>query len=385
MGIVGASTLGDLLLQSKLITEEQLLEALAMQKRERLKLGAVLLNMNFISEESLTMVLSKQYGVPSVNVAATAIDKSSIKLVPYETAKRYLIIPLSYSNGELKLAVADPSNAFAVDHIRFLTGMKLRLYVASESAILKAIESNYTLKDKTDEMKRQQPARSASDKNTASRSKAPAAQEEENSSFTQEQSFIQEMNYVTDEKRKDEFDFTGERAFAEEDLSKVIGSALEEITVIEEEDDSLVKVDVDAPIIKLVNNIMFNAMKSRASDIHIEPAEEMLRVRYRVDGVLYPGLRLPIKIKNAIISRIKIMSHLDISERRLPQDGRIKLKFGKKKEVDFRVSTLPTLYGEKVVLRILDKSSLQLDLTKLGFDQKPLEDFLEAISKPSCR
>jgi type IV pilus assembly protein PilB len=190
------------------------------------------------------------------------------------------------------------------------------------------------------------------------------------------------MNYVTEEKRKDEFDFTGEKAFIEEDLSKVIGSALEEITVIEEEDDSLVKVDVDAPIIKLVNNIMFNAMKSRASDIHIEPAEEMLRVRYRVDGVLYPGLRLPIKIKNAIISRVKIMSHLDISERRLPQDGRIKLKFGKKKEVDFRVSTLPTLHGEKVVLRILDKSSLQLDLTKLGFDQKPLEDFLEAISKP---
>jgi type IV pilus assembly protein PilB len=381
MGIVGASSLGDLLLQSKLVTEEQLLEALAIHKREREKLSSVLLKLKFVSEESLTMVLSKQYGVPPVNVAATAIDKSATRLIPYETAKRYQIIPLSYSNGELKIAIADPSNNFAVDHIRFLTSMKLRMYVAAESAIMEAIENNYSLKDKTDMMRRPPVMRPSSDRAARSAHQAPAATEEKSGTI-EEQSFIHEMNYVTDDNKSAETEFGEEKGFIEEDLSQVIGSALEEITVIEEEEDVLGKIDVDAPIIKLVNNILFNAMKSRASDIHIEPSEDMLRVRYRVDGVLHAGLRLPTKIKNAIISRVKIMAHLDISERRLPQDGRIKLKFGKKKEVDFRVSTLPTLFGEKVVLRILDKSSLQLDLSKLGFDQKPLEDFLDALEKP---
>jgi type IV pilus assembly protein PilB len=380
MGIVGASTLGDLLLQSKLITEEQLLEALTAQKRDRQKLSTVLLNLKFISEENLTLVLSKQFGVPPVNIAATAIDKSSIKLVPYETAKRYLIIPLSYGGGELKLAVADPSNNFAIDHIRFLTGMKVRLYVASEAAIMTAIESNYPEKDKADAVRRQPAARPVAGRPTTT--STGFGENEEKNNGSDDQTFIQEMNYVVDDTKNQDFDFAEEKGFIEEDLSKVIGSALEEITVIEEEEDILGRVDVDAPIIKLVNNMMFNALKSRASDIHIEPSEEVLRVRYRVDGVLHPGLRLPTKIKNAIISRVKIMAHLDISERRLPQDGRIKLKFGKKKEVDFRVSTLPTLWGEKVVLRILDKSSLQLDLTKLGFDQKPLDDFLEAVEKP---
>jgi type IV pilus assembly protein PilB len=383
MGIVGASTLGDLLLQSKLITEEQLLEALAIHKREREKLSSVLLKLQFVSEESLTMVLSKQYGVPPVNVAATAIDKSAIKLIPYETAKRYMIIPLSYGNGELKIAIADPSNNFAIDHIRFLTSMKIRLYVAAESAIINAIEKNYSLKDKTEMMRRPPLTRSLSEQNSSPAETRPKPSvEEEKSSNVEERAFIQEMNYVTDEDKASEPDIAEEKGFIEEDLSKVIGSALDEITVIEDEEDTLGKVDVDAPIIKLVNNIMYNAMKSRASDIHIEPSEEMLRVRYRVDGVLHAGLRLPTKIKNAIISRVKIMAHLDISERRLPQDGRIKLKFGKNKEVDFRVSTLPTLYGEKVVLRILDKSSLQLDLSKLGFDQNPLDDFLVALEKP---
>jgi len=382
MGIVGASSLGDLLLQSKLISEEQLLEALAIQKRERQKLSSVLLKLNFISEESLTMILSKQYGVPPVNLAATTIDKTALRIVPYDTAKRCQLIPLSYGGGELKIAIADPSNNFAIDHIKFLTGMKLRLYVASESAVMNAIEANYTTKDKSDNMKRTPAARQASGQiqtqGPAQGQSKPLVEEKTN----EERAFIQEMNYVTEERSDEGKDLREEKAFVEEDLSKVIGSALEEITVIEEEEDTMGKIDVDAPIIKLVNNILFNSLKSRASDIHIEPAEEMLRVRYRVDGVLHSGLRLPTKIKNAIISRVKIMAHLDISERRLPQDGRIKLKFGQKKEVDFRVSTLPTLYGEKVVLRILDKSSLQLDLTKLGFDRKPLEDFNDAIEKP---
>jgi type IV pilus assembly protein PilB len=386
MGIVGASSLGDLLLQSKIISEEQLLEALTVQKRERQKLSTVLLKLKFISEESLTMILSKQYGVPPVNLAATSIDKTALRIVPYDTAKRCQLIPLSYSAGELKLAVADPSNNFAIDHIKFLTGMKLRLYVASESAVMNAIDAHYPSKERAEGMTRTASMRQAP--GTAQTQVAQArdlnegqADVEAKSSFTEDSAFIHEMNYVTDESAVEDKDIS-DKTFIEEDLSKVIGSALDEITVIEDEEDSPGRIDVDAPIIKLVNNILFNALKSRASDIHIEPSEEMLRVRYRVDGVLHSGLRLPTKIKNAITSRVKIMAHLDISERRLPQDGRIKLKFGKKKEVDFRVSTLPTLYGEKVVLRILDKTSLQLDLTKLGFERKPLEDFNDAIEKP---
>jgi|WetSurMetagenome_2_1015567.scaffolds.fasta_scaffold00076_25 type IV pilus assembly protein PilB len=382
MGIVGASSLGELLLQAKLITEEQLLEALAIHKRERVKLSSVLLSLSYISEESLTMVLSKQYGVPPVNIVATNIDKAATRLIPYETAKRYQIMPLSYSNGELKIAIADPSNNFAIDHIRFLTSMKLHLYVAAESAIMTAIENSYSLKDKTDMMRRPPAARPAAPRPAAAEIAVSPPVETEKGDIAEENTFIHELNYLSDTDKPSEMDFVEEKGFVEEDLSKVIGSALDEITVIEEEEESLGKIDVDAPIIKLVNNIMFNAMKSRASDIHIEPSEDMLRIRYRVDGVLHSGLRLPVKIKNAITSRVKIMAHLDISERRLPQDGRIKLKFGKKKEVDFRVSTLPTLFGEKVVLRILDKSSLQLDMTKLGFDQKPLQEFLDALEKP---
>ncbi len=386
MGIVGASSLGDLLLQSKLISEEQLLEALTVQKRERQKLSTVLLKLKFISEESLTMILSKQYGVPPVNLAATNIDKTTLRIVPYDTAKRCQLIPLSYSSGELRVAIADPSNNMAIDHIKFLTGMKLRLYVASESAIMNAIETSYPTKEKAESTTRpagSRPVFSQTQNQAVSDAQGQSAAEQaEEKIIFEERSFIQEMNYVTDEKPVQDRDAIEEKPFVEEDLSKVIGSALDEITVVEDEDDTMGKIDVDAPIIKLVNSILFNALKSRASDIHIEPSEEMLRVRYRVDGVLHSGLRLPTKIKNAIISRVKIMAHLDISERRLPQDGRIKLKFGRKKEVDFRVSSLPTLYGEKVVLRILDKSSLQLDLTKLGFDQKPLDDFNEAIEKP---
>jgi type IV pilus assembly protein PilB len=328
------------------------------------------------------MILSKQYGVPPVNLAATTIDKTALRIVPYDTAKRCQLIPLSYGAGELKIAIADPSNNFAIDHIKFLTGMKLRLYVASESAVMTAIEANYATKDKSDGMNRPPVGRQATAQSQGQGSGQGQLKTGSEEKTNDERAFIQEMNYVTDERSEEGKGLTEEKAFIEDDLSKVIGSALDEITVIEEEEDTMGKIDVDAPIIKLVNNILFNSLKSRASDIHIEPSEEMLRVRYRVDGVLHSGLRLPTKIKNAIISRVKIMAHLDISERRLPQDGRIKLKFGQKKEVDFRVSTLPTLYGEKVVLRILDKSSLQLDLTKLGFDQKPLEDFNDAVEKP---
>lgn len=328
---IGTPLLGQLLLKAKLITEEQLNEAIRLQKLEGKRLGSVLLKLGYINEESLITFLSRQYNVPAINLSEHKIDTSLLKLIPYETAKRYQLIPISKDGAGIRIAIADPSNNLAIDDVRFLSGMKVIVYVAAESAIMDAIEKYYPKKEAKVSVN--------SRKGTKD---------------------IMEM----------------------EDLNKVIGSALEDITVVEEKEDKEGPKEVDAPIVKLVNGILMNAIKSHASDIHIEPSEEILRVRYRIDGVLQPVLKLPIKIKNALTSRIKIMSHLDISERRLPQDGRIKLKFGDDKEIDFRVSTLPTLFGEKVVMRLLDKSNLQLDLTKLGFDENALNAFLEAIEKP---
>ena len=336
MGIVGASSLGQLLLKAKLITEEQLLEALKVQKREGKRLGSVLLSCGFITEKSLTTILSKQYDVPFVNLPDFKIDTALLKLIPYETAKRHQLIPVSWGGDSLKIAISDPSNTFAIDDIKFMTRMKISVCIATESAIMEALETYYSQKE--------QPKASSSTQKASAKSAKKDAME------------------------------VG-------DLDKVIDSAIEETTIIEEREKDE-DIEVDAPIVKLVNGILINAVKSFSSDIHIEPSEDILLVRYRIDGVLHQALKLPVKIKNAITSRIKILSHLDISERRLPQDGRIKMKFGEDKEIDFRVSTLPTLFGEKVVMRILDKSNLQIDLTKLGFDEKPLQDFMNAIEKP---
>ncbi len=328
---VGTSLLGQLLLKAKLITDEQLNEAVRLQKLEGRRLGSVLLKLGYINEESLITFLSRQYNAPAINLSEHKIDTALLKLIPYETAKRYQLIPISKDGAGLRIAITDPSNNLAIDDVRFLSGMKVIVHVAAESAIMEAIDKYYPKKEAKVSVSGKKGAKD-----------------------------IMEM----------------------EDLNKVIGSALEGITIVEEKEDKDGPKEIDAPIVKLANGILMNAIKSHASDIHVEPSEEILRVRYRIDGVLQPVLKLPIKIKNALTSRIKIMSHLDISERRLPQDGRIKLKFGDDREIDFRVSTLPTLFGEKVVMRLLDKSNLQLDLTKLGFDEKPLNDFLEAIEKP---
>lgn len=329
---VGTSLLGQLLLKAKLITEEQLNEALRIQRLEGKRLGSVLLKLGYLNEESLITFLSRQYNAPAINLSDHKIDTSLLKLIPYETAKRYQLIPISKDGAGLRIAIADPSNNLAIDDVRFLSGMKVLVHVAAESAIMEAIEKYYPKK---------------------------------------------EAKIAVRGRKSDEKD-----VMEIEDLNKVIGSALEDITVVEEKEDKETPKEVDAPIVKLVNGILMNAIRSRASDIHIEPAEDILRIRYRIDGVLQPVLKLPVKMKNAITSRIKIMSHLDISERRLPQDGRIKLKFGDDREIDFRVSTLPTLFGEKVVMRLLDKSNLQLELSKLGFDEQQLMDFYDAIEKP---
>lgn len=314
------SRLGELLVRSNLITREQLQKALEEQKSSggQLRLGAILVKEGFISESELTAFLSKQYSVPSINLAEFEIDPAVVKLLPVEVVQKYQAIPVNRSGSTLILAMSDPSNIFAIDDIKFMTGYNVEVVVASDTGIKSAIDKYYD----------------------------------------QSASLADMMN---------DLDM--------EDLEIV--AEHEEVDVT-----SLEKATEDAPVVKLVNMILSDAIKRKASDIHIEPYERTFRVRYRIDGVLYEVMKPPLKLKNAITSRLKIMAELDIAERRLPQDGRIKIKLGGGKDMDFRVSVLPTLFGEKIVMRLLDKSSLQLDMTKLGYEPEALSDFKEAIHKP---
>ncbi len=314
-----SARLGELLVKEKLITPEQLQKALEEQKRTGGRLGMSLTRLGFISETDLTNFLSRQYGVPSINLSEFEIDPAVVKLIPEDVVQKYQVMPINRAGSTLIVAMSDPSNIFAVDDIKFLTGYNVEVVVASEGAIKAAIDRYYD---------------------------QGAAQ-------------LQEVIQGFD-------DTDIEIARSEEDVDV----------------SDLEKSSADAPVVKLVNLILTDAIKRRASDIHVEPYEKEFRVRFRIDGVMQEVMKPPMKLKNAIISRLKIMASLDIAERRLPQDGRIKLKMGKGREMDFRVSVLPTLFGEKVCLRLLDKSNLQLDMTKLGFEEKALKDFKEAIHKP---
>jgi type IV pilus assembly protein PilB len=351
-----AVKLGQLLIASQIITEDQLKEAVNLQRREGGRLGTNLIKLGYVTEEKLVAFLSKQWGVPAVNLADYKIDPSVLRLIPYEIARKYLIVPVARVGATLTIAMADPSNVFVIDDVKFMTGYNVEAVVSSESSILNAMTSHY---------------RGGDDALIASKKAAPAKT-------------IQAKEYTFSEgDLKEEPASFDESAMTidVEEFDRVVGDALDSIeTYSEQEEDT--SSDVEEPIVKLVSGILINAIKGGASDIHIEPYEHALRVRYRVDGVLSNAMNLPLKIKNPITSRLKIMAQLDIAERRLPQDGRIKLRLGKKKEIDFRVSVLPCLFGEKTVLRILDKSNLQVDLTKLGFEESPLKQFLDSLSKP---
>jgi type IV pilus assembly protein PilB len=352
-----AAKLGQILITSNIISEEQLKQALSLQKKEGGRLGTNLAKLGYITEDKLVSFLSKQFGVPAINLSEYTIDPAVVKLIPLEMARKYLIMPIARVGATLTIAMADPSNVFAIDDVKFMTGYNVEVVVAAESAIIGAISGNYS---------------KGGDGLVASK-KASTSQ------------VVQAKDYtLTDQEMEGAEGFSTEETYNVdvEEFDKIVGSALDTIDVVEEKEDSEVVKDVEAPIVKLVNGIFVNAIKAGASDIHLEPYETSMRVRYRVDGVMYSVMNLPPKIKASLTSRVKIMSRLDIAERRLPQDGRIKLKLGKKREIDFRVSTLPTLFGEKTVLRLLDKSNLQVDLTKLGFEKKQLEDFMEAIEKP---
>ncbi|HYV44914.1 MAG TPA: type IV-A pilus assembly ATPase PilB [Myxococcaceae bacterium] len=309
--------LGELLVRENLISVQQLRKAQEEQQKSGSRIGTALIKTGAIEESKLTDFLSKQYGVPAINLKDFDIDPEIIRLVSKEVAEKHLVIPVNRAGPSLIVAMCDPSNIYAVDDLKFLTGYNIEAVVASEPSIRDAIERYYA-------------------------EKGPS-------------------------------------------LEEIVGQVEEDVEVAKEEIESIedaAKAADDAPVVKLVNLILLDAIKKHASDIHVEPYEKDFRVRFRIDGVLYDVMKPPMKLRSAITSRLKIMAELDISERRLPQDGRIKIKVGGGKEMDFRVSVCPTLFGEKVVLRLLDKSNLQLDMTKLGFDAEPLKWFKDAIERP---
>ncbi len=340
-----ALRLGELLIAANLITPDQLKEALELQKREGGRLGSKLIKLGFVTEENIVNLLSKQFGVPAINLSDYNIDPNIIKLIPKDLAQKHLIIPVTRAGPNLTIAMADPTNVYAIDDVKFITGYNVEVVVASESAIIEAISKYY-----------------GASLVVSSKGREPVSRQ------------VQKGTATTSEVNIEDSDLS--------DMDKIAETAIQVIEGGEEPEEGEVVEKVDAPIVRLANAILVNAINQRASDIHIEPYENTLRVRYRVDGVMYTVQTLPTKIKGALTSRIKIMSKLDIAERRLPQDGRIKLKLDKGREIDFRVSTLPCLFGEKVVLRLLDKSNLQIDLTKLGFEEQQLQEFMDAISKP---
>jgi type IV pilus assembly protein PilB len=318
--------LGEILVKESLITQDQLQKALEFQRANGGKLGSCLTKMGYITDDDITGVLSRQYGVPSINLKYYEIDPNVIRLIPQDTALRYQVVPLSRVGSVLTIAMTDPTNVFAMDDVKFMTGFNVEPVVASESAIADAISRFY----------------------------GGAHGNGEELSNLMKDLVDEELELASDE--------------AELDAA------------------SLEKAAEEAPIIKLVNLILTDSVKRGASDIHLEPYETELRVRFRIDGMLQTVMSPPLKVKDAITSRMKIMAKLDIAEKRLPQDGRIMIKYkaadGKKKELDFRVSTVPTLYGEKIVLRLLDKENLRLDMTKLGFESESLVKFERSILKP---
>jgi type IV pilus assembly protein PilB len=335
-----AVRIGELLLKEKRITPDQLQQALNHQKANGGKLGHNLVRLGIVKDDEITAILSRQYGVPSINLAQFEIDAAVTKLIPADTAQKYEIVPLSRAGATLTIAMTDPTNVFAMDDIKFMTGYNVEPVVASESAVLEAIQKYYPLAGKP----------------------APPAAPTGPSTLEMASRGLEELQASLD----------GEDVEVLEELQEISAEAL-------------AKQGEEAPVVRLVNVVLMSAIQKGASDIHIEPYEKELRVRYRIDGILYNIMSPPMKYRDAISSRIKIMSKLDIAEKRLPQDGRIKIRFnenGVPKEIDFRVSVLPTLFGEKIVMRLLDREKLMLDMTRLGFEPESLAKFEAAIQRP---
>jgi len=310
--------LGDILVREGLITQEQLRKALQEQKSSGMRLGYTLVKLGFIEETEVTKMLARQYRMPAVDLSRFEVDPKILKLIPPDIATKHVVLPLKREGRTLTVAIADPNNVAAIEDIKFITRCDVFPVIAGEYTLRNAIDRYYQQSD------------------------------------AQLQSLLKSVE-------------------AEEDL--------EVVEDMEDEDVKATDLADDAPVVKLINGLLTDAVKRGASDIHIEPFEHEMRVRYRVDGALHEVMKPPVKMRAALTSRVKIMAQLNIAERRVPQDGRIKLKMGTR-VIDFRVSTLPVLFGEKIVLRILDKGNLTLDLKTFGFEPKSEADLLKAILNP---
>ncbi len=356
-----SAKLGEILVRENLITSQQLLEALEYQRTNGGRLGSNLIKLGIISDDVITAVLSRQYGVPSINLELFQIDEDTIKLISQDVALKYTVLPISKVGATLTLAMADPTNVFAMDDIKFMTGLNVEPVIASEASLQGAITRYYS-SSKAIEV-------------------VMAAQDD--------------FSKIASKLSRNGHSAKPEQKLSDADLNvsldkfKFDGAISGDLEVVEENEEidlaSLTQQSEDAPVVRLVNVLLVDSLRRGASDIHVEPYEKDFRIRFRIDGILYDVMHPPMKMRDALISRLKIMSKLDISEKRLPQDGRIKIKVridNRSRELDFRVSTLPTLFGEKVVLRLLDKDKLMLDMTKLGFEQQSLEMFQRNISKP---
>jgi len=350
-----SAKLGEILVRENLISPQHLREALDYQREHGGRLGFNLVKLGLVSDDMITAVLSRQYGIPSVNLDLFHIDEAVLRLIPQDVAQKYSVLPLSRVGATLTLAMVDPTNVFAMDDIKFMTGLNVEPVVVAEASVQHAIAKYYG-------GSREIELASVSAEEAA----LEAARAANGGGITRE-----------DLVSLDSIDFDTDRS--EEGDVEVLEDN-EEIDLT-----TLSKMSEDAPVVRLVNVLLVDALRRGASDIHVEPYEKELRIRFRIDGVLYDVMHPPLKLRDALISRVKIMSKLDISEKRLPQDGRIKIKVkydSRSRELDFRVSTLPTLFGEKVVLRLLDKENLMLDMTKLGFEPDSLVKFQRNIIKP---
>ncbi|MEA2207153.1 MAG: type pilus assembly protein PilB [Blastocatellia bacterium] len=344
-----SAKLGEILVRENLISPQHLREALDYQREHGGRLGYNLVRLGLVSDDMITAVLSRQYGIPSVNLELFDIEDSVIRLIPQEVAQKYSVLPLSRVGATLTLAMVDPTNVFAMDDIKFMTGLNIEPVVVAEASVQQAIAKYYSTSREIE--------------------LAPAAPEVAVQGLS---GGITHADLVS----LDSLDFDSE-------------ASADQVEVLEDNEEidlsSLARMSEDAPVVRLVNVLLVDALRRGASDIHVEPYEKELRIRFRIDGILYDVMHPPLKMRDALISRVKIMSKLDISEKRLPQDGRIKIKVkvdARSRELDFRVSTLPTLFGEKVVLRLLDKENLMLDMTKLGFEPESLKKFQRNISRP---
>jgi type IV pilus assembly protein PilB len=380
-GVVGvvklmSGKLGEILIRQNLLTADQLKQAVEHQRRQGGRLGESLVALGFTTEKDITAALSRQYGVPAIDFSTVTIDESLTRLVPREVAQKYCVIPVARRGATLTLAMSDPANVYAMDDIKFVTGFSIEPVVASEMSVRQAIERSYTAR--------------ALDLATGNELVMPMLNDGAKLDISKLNRPLKKKRVVepsADEKLS--FNDLAAAANLVSEFEDEFGDAEEALEVMEEQAEidlgTLERGAVEAPVVRLVNVILVESLRRGASDIHIEPYERELRVRFRVDGILYNIMSPPLKLRDALISRLKIMSKLDISEKRLPQDGRIKIKLrheGRSRELDFRVSSLPTLFGEKVVLRLLDKEKLMLDMTKLGFEPSSLEKFKRNIEKP---